>query len=129
MTLLRQPRMHDDEFLARVRQLPCLFPLCNRVPVEAAHLRRGAIFDLGITESGSAKPHDALVVPLCALHHRLGEGAEHRIGSKSFWEAAHLDPTHTALRLYIAHRRIKDDIQALQAMRSIILEERFNALT
>jgi hypothetical protein len=125
--LLRQPRMHDDAYLARVRQLPCLFPLCNRRPVEAAHLRM-ARADLGITESGSHKPHDAMVVPLCGLHHRMGEGAEHRIGSKLFWKGCGLDPGHVALRLYLAHSNILDDLEAVEAMRSIILEERFTAL-
>jgi len=33
-----------------------------------------------------------------------------------------------ALRLYLAHRRITDEIEAYDAMRSIILEERFAAL-
>jgi hypothetical protein len=127
MSLLREPRLHDDEFLKRVRQLPCLFPMCNRQPVEAAHIRQ-ARADLDITEAGiGQKPHDAMVVPLCEIHHRIGQGAEHRIGSKVFWRSVRIDPHHVALRLYIAHRRISDDMEAVQAMRSIVLEERFAA--
>jgi hypothetical protein len=103
--------------------------MCNRQPVEAAHLRIGAISELDLKEAGSNKPHDALVVPLCATHHRLGKGAEHYIGTRVFWRGFGLEPAHVALRLYLAHRRIEDDMEAIEAMRSIVLEERFAAQT
>lgn len=127
MNLLKEPRLHDDAFLKRVRKLPCLFPLCNRKTVEAAHVRM-ANSHLGVTEAGiGQKPHDAMVVPLCHVHHRIGEGAEHRVGAKIFWESVGIDPHYVALRLYLAHRRIDDDLEAETAMRSIVLEARFAA--
>jgi hypothetical protein len=128
MNLLREPRLHDEEFLKRIRQLPCLIPQCNATHVEAAHIRM-ARADLGVTEAGiGQKPHDAMVVPLCAEHHRLGLMAEHRLGSRFFWARHGIQPHCVALRLWLAHRNNPNDrLHAVQAMRTIILEERFNA--
>lgn len=124
---MKEPRLRDEKYLRLIRQLPCLMPMCCKVPVEAAHIRIGARSDLEITESGSHKPHDALVLPLCAHHHRTGASAEHAVGTKRFWEERGVDPHYVALKLWLAHHNAPDDMHALEAMKTIVLEERFSA--
>lgn len=123
---MKEPRFRDEKFLNLVRQLPCLMPGCTSQTVEAAHIRLTRASS-GFHESGSHKPHDALVVPLCAIHHRLDKAAEHMIGSERFWELAKIDPHFVAMKLWLAHHNAPDDMHALEAMRTIVLEERFSA--
>lgn len=124
-TRQREPRLHDEVFLDRLRQLPCIVPRCQHAS-EAAHIRMASAAH-GIVESGHAKPHDALALPCCAFHHRLSNSSEHSVGTQNFWRGLRMDPHGIALRLYRAHATIDNDIQAVNAMRMIVLEERFAA--
>jgi hypothetical protein len=119
----QEPRAHDEAFLARLRQLPCIHPCCGFVHVDAAHIRMASSV-YGATEAGvGQKPHDFWALPVCRKHHEL----EHSIGTRRFWEMLDIDPHFVALRLYAIHQRTKDDIEALQAMQHVVLEERFAA--
>lgn len=122
--LMKEPRAHDEAFLARLRQLPCIYPCCGvGLHTDAAHIRMASAI-YGATEAGvGAKPHDFWALPVCRHHHTL----EHRIGTKRFWEKLDIDPHFVALRLYAIHQRTEDDIEALQQMRLVVLEERFAA--
>jgi hypothetical protein len=125
MQMLRQrePRVHDDRFLARIRCLPCTVPRCQR-PSEAAHIRMSD-YSRGITEPGQAKPHDFFALPCCAYHHREGINAEHRIGTGAFWERLGLDPFNLAGQLYRLHEANEGDMEAVTAMRRAVLETRY----
>ena len=124
----REPRITDEKFLSRIRQLPCIVPRCNIQGVEAAHIRMASAAH-GQHEAGiGQKPHDTMALPCCWMHHRMSKNAEHVIGTSAFWEWLGMDPHFIAERIYRAHMAIEDDIEALQAMRLIILEERFAAL-
>jgi hypothetical protein len=119
----KEPRAHDETYLARLRQLPCIQPCCGALAVDAAHIRMASAI-YGATEAGvGAKPHDFWTLPLCRHHHEL----QHRIGTKRFWDQLGMDPHYVALRLYQIHQRIEDDLEALQQMRLVVLEERFAA--
>lgn len=119
--LMKEPRAHDDAFLARIRQLPCIMPSCGALAIDAAHIRMTSSRYRTSGAGVGQKPHDFWALPLCRYHHRL----EHKIGTPRFWETLGMDPHYVALRLYQIHERIADDIEALQAMRLVILEERF----
>lgn len=123
----REPRMLDEAFLKRVRQLPCIMPRCQG-QAEAAHIGMSSAAH-GVVESGSAKPHDCFTVPLCAYHHRLGRTAEHVVGTFGFWQSARMDPFDIAKRLYRLHAKTDSNMDAVEAMRLLVLEERFNADT
>lgn len=63
---------------AWVRRHHCCVPGCQRLPIEAAHVRSGTDGGLGL------KPSDKWVISLCAAHHR----EQHQIGERAF-EATH----------------------------------------
>lgn len=61
-----------------VRSHHCSVPGCQLMPIEVAHVRRGASAGL------AQKPSDAMTISLCREHH----AEQHRIGEQSF-EARH----------------------------------------
>ena len=92
-------RVRDPGFLAFLRRQPCAVgPQGCDGPVEAAHVR------LATPERGSTgmqvKPSDRYAVPLCAAHHRTGNGAQHVIGERRFWDAHGKDPFKIAADLF-----------------------------
>ena len=93
----RQPRVHDETHLKRVRAWPCL--LCgDDTSTEAAHVRYS---DLSVSKPMSGqgmKPHDWFTVPLCSSCHRnqTNYGNE-----REFWQMANIDPVKVALMLYV----------------------------
>ena len=70
---------HSLERVRFVKNLPCCVPGCEAAPSENAHV--------GIEGIGR-KSHYTRIVPLCAVHHRTGPDALHRIGRERF-EALH----------------------------------------
>lgn len=121
--MLKEPRVHDEDFLRRIRLLPCMVPNCREAFSDAAHIRLASA-SYQATEAGiGAKPHDFWVLPLCH-HHHMGE---HNMGTEKFWRQLRMDPHFVALRLYAIHRKMADDLSALPAMRLVVLEERFTA--
>jgi hypothetical protein len=87
---LNEPkRLRSKEHLRYVASQPCL--LCGRQPAQAHHLR------FAQPRAMAKKPSDALVVPLCSLHHR----ALHDSGSEQQWWKAHaIDPLPVAEKLW-----------------------------
>jgi hypothetical protein len=94
----RDPRQHDDEYLAYIRQQRCC--ICgDDTSVEAAHLRVGSIGD-GKRHTGMAeKSSDKWALPLCGRHHR----EQHDYGNeKAWWLSYGIDPIALAM-----HYRVK----------------------
>ena len=59
---------------AWVRKHQCSVPGCERLPIEAAHVRAGSHAGL------SRKPSDQWVISLCVFHHR----EQHESGERTF---------------------------------------------
>jgi hypothetical protein len=111
------PRRHepspdrDANYLALVRQLPCL--KCGMEPSEAAHVRMSSAA-FGKTSGLAKKPEDRFAVSLCADCHRLAKHAQHNRNEQEFWNSLGINPLLCAAELYAA----RGD---LVAMRSVIL--------
>lgn len=59
-----------------------------------------------------AKPSDEIALPCCPEHHRLGNGAEHNVGTKAFWRKhSHIRPLALARELY----RLSPNVEAMSA--------------
>lgn len=96
----KRPRQQAGFHLAFIRVLPCLCHAdgaCSG-PIEAAHVRLGAL-RAGKRATGMAeKPSDCWTLPLCRRHH----ADQHRHGEAAWWEARRIDPLATAAFLWIA---------------------------
>lgn len=79
----RRGRVHDPEYLAWIREQPCVVTFCKIPRSEAAHV--GEIRGLG------QKCSDHETIPLCVWHHGPeGPQSHHRLG-KGFWPFWGLD--------------------------------------
>lgn len=75
----RQPRLHDEGYLAFLRKQPCC--VCHaHAPCDAAHVK-SASHAHGKPSSGTAKPDDKWCVPLCRSCHLL----QHHAGNEMHW--------------------------------------------
>lgn len=110
---LPQPRKdaadHDPDYLALVRQCPCLH--CGMEPCESAHLRMSSAA-YGKTSGMGKKPADSWALPLCAEHHRLSKTAQHNQGEAHFWNGLGINPLLCATRLY----EQRGDLVAMRAV-------------
>lgn len=70
----REQRIRCPGHLAWVRSHACCVPGCNRMPIEAAHVRVGTNGGMGM------KPDDTWAISLCSTHH----AEQHRIGEQPF---------------------------------------------
>lgn len=113
LTLRLRPAQNDDDpnYLAAIRQLPCL--KCGMEPSESAHLRMQSGAH-GKRSAMGKKPAERHALPLCADCHRLDREAQHKIGERAFWGNLGLNPFLIADRLYAQ----RGD---LVAMRAVIL--------
>lgn len=111
MTELRQrrPRVHEPQFLAFTRNLPCC--VCGWPnPSQAAHIRMANLELNKTAAGGQEKPDDMWCVPLCgpilgAYPAVIGCHAEqHTMNERDFWERAGLDPFAIAAWNYAAYR-------------------------
>lgn len=102
----REPREHNEAFLAFVRRLACC--ACKaHPPSQAAHIRM-ACPERGKRGTGMGeKPHDRWAVPLCADCHLDGAHAQHRVGEQRFWARANVDPFAVAAKLYAAFSALR----------------------
>lgn len=108
----RAPRLEPDEdpdYLALVRQLPCLY--CGHRPCEAAHVRYASAA-FGKASGLSKKPADRWAVSLCAECHRLGRHAQHNRGEVAFWQGIGINPLIVASQLYAK----RGDFPAMEAV-------------
>ena len=94
-------RYRNKEHLRFVARHACL--ICARKPCDPHHLRFMQPRALG------RKVSDEFAVPLCRVHHR----AVHRTGDEqAWWNAAGIDPTKVARKLWTETRGIKEDSHA-----------------
>jgi len=119
----REPRVRDEAHLRLVRQCPCVCCVASRGRIhnesEAAHVRFGDPDYLKRPTGMAEKPSDQWTVPLCDVHHRHGNEAQHSMGEQYFWRTVWgIDPLALALELFTAPSL--DDMRAavIQAARS-----------
>lgn len=92
---MSRPRLHDDGYLAHLRNLPCCCG-CNRAPPsEAAHIR------IGFLTMGK-KPDDCNALPLNAWCHREAPDSQHA-NERAFWERRGVNPYDLAADIYRAY--------------------------
>lgn len=91
----RQPRLHDEGYLAFLRKQPCC--VCHApAPCDAAHVK-SASHDHGKPSSGTAKPHDFWALPLCRSCHLR----QHHAGNElHFWRLQDKNPFTYAINYY-----------------------------
>jgi hypothetical protein len=107
----RQPRVHDDEYLRSIRQLPCV--VCgNHIETEAAHIRFADRRAAKSYTGKQQKPDDRWAIPLCSFHHRQ----QHNIGEHEFWKHYGLDPVFIALALSSVSGDYGSAVQIIQAV-------------
>lgn len=117
----RQPRVHDPDHLAFIRQCDCLCCYDN-ISTEAAHIRfsepRIAKFNPGVGQ----KPDDKFVVPLCGSCHR----SQHDAGNeRKWWDERNINSLLVALALYSVSGDHEKAAQIIAANRPInVLEAR-----
>src|SRR5574343_1898488 len=81
----RSSRWRSQAHERHVRSHECV-ACTSQVDIEAAHVR------LGSHTGMSQKPHDWLLVPLCAVCHRTGPQSQHKVGEATFWQIVGKDP-------------------------------------
>jgi hypothetical protein len=86
-------RYRNRAHLRAVAQQPCL--ICGRKPSDPHHLRYLQPRALG------RKASDEFAVPLCRVHHRAVHSAR---DERVWWQAAGIDPTRVAQKLWSANR-------------------------
>lgn len=69
-----KPKLRSPAHRKWIREHYCSVPGCQLMPIECAHVRRGAGGGIGL------KTSDAYCISLCREHH----AEQHRIGEKSF---------------------------------------------
>ncbi len=108
----------DPEYLAAVRQCPCLS--CGMDPAyEAAHVR----FASGAHGKASGmgkKPEDRWALPLCPDDHRLFRTSQHYQGEVQFWAKLNINPLIVCDRLYAQ----RGDLVAMRAVVIRAISER-----
>lgn len=83
-------RLRSPAHLKWVRSHHCSVPGCDRVPIEAAHVRTGTDGGMGM------KPSDRWVISLCQHHH----SEQHRIGEPEFEKRHAIDMKRVAETFY-----------------------------
>lgn len=107
----RSQALEDADYLALVRQCPCLkcgFDPCGL----AAHLRMNS-GAFNKRQAMAKKPLPKWTTPLCAACHTEDPDAQHKVGEAAFWMALGLNPFLVCENLYA---RAGD----LVAMRAVI---------
>ena len=97
----RAPRaepMDDPDYLALVRQCPCLY--CGMEPAgEAAHVRLASAA-YGKASGLGKRPHDKWALPVCGTDHRLARHAQHNRNEAEFWASLGINPLMVCEQLY-----------------------------
>lgn len=108
----------EKDYLAEIRQLPCL--KCGVEPCgEAAHVRfASAAF--GKSSGMNKTPDDRWALPVCRSDHLLAKDAQHKQSELSFWSAIGINPLLAAVRLY----EKRGDLVAMRALAISIIGER-----
>ena len=99
---LGAPKAHKSEpqpdYLAQIRQLPCLY--CGVEPCgEAAHISFSSA-QFGKSNSFGKRASDSCAVPLCRDDHLNARHAQHKGNEEAFWLALGIEPYFVAKRLW-----------------------------
>lgn len=90
----REPRKRDQPYMMWIKTLPCVGCACTGRhvgPTEAAHCKLG-IAAHGWREGGvQEKSDDRKTLPLCPGCHR-GNGGEHLLGQRAYWDRLGICP-------------------------------------
>jgi hypothetical protein len=84
------PSIKLARFYSFAAQHPCAAGHCHE-PVELHHITGGVSLKNGLQLARRQKHAEALVVPLCARHHRTGTDSVHMMGEAGF-ERFHNQP-------------------------------------
>jgi hypothetical protein len=116
--LPRNLALEDADYLALVRQLPCLY--CGVEPCgEAAHVKFSSAKSGRINALGKRlRDEDAL--PLCRDDHQNARHAQHRGSEEAFWQGLGISPYLVAARLYAQ----RGDVVAMRAVVMVAISER-----
>lgn len=121
---LPQPRpvkaepAEDPDYLALVRQCPCLY--CGQDPSgEAAHVRLASAAFRKASGLGK-KPEDRWALPLCREDHLNARHAQHKRNEAEFWESLGINPLIICERLY----KQRGDLVAMRAVCFMAIAER-----
>lgn len=114
----RMTTSDDPEYLALVRQCPCLY--CGMDPCgEAAHVKfSSAAF--GKANKLGKRPDDENALPLCGEDHRIARHAQHNHNEEAFWLAIGISPYLVAEKLYAQ----RGDLVAMRAVVMVAISER-----
>lgn len=88
----RETVVRSPSHRAFVRSHACSVPGCDRMPIECAHVRRGANGAMG------AKPGDDWTISLCSAHH----AEQHMVGELKFMLVHKLDMAALAAEFWQA---------------------------
>lgn len=112
----RSTLIRDPDYLAMVRQCPCLKCGLDGFS-QAAHVRmNGRCHGQAI----GAKPGDARALPLCADCHLYDADAQHKVGELAFWNDLGINPLIVCDRLYAK----RGDVPAMRAVIYCAIAER-----
>jgi hypothetical protein len=89
----KQPRIENKKHLAFIRTLPCI--VCGASPSDPAHLKSGNL-DYGKESSGTMKPDDRWVNPLCRWDH----DSQHGMKELAWWALQNIDPFASSIALF-----------------------------
>lgn len=108
----------EPDYLAMVRQLPCLY--CGVEPAgEAAHISFSSA-QFGKSNSFGKRAHDSCALPLCRDDHQNARHAQHKGNEEAFWIALGISPYFVAKKLYAQ----RGDLVAMRAVVMVAIAER-----
>ncbi|HYM31826.1 MAG TPA: hypothetical protein VEU47_11025 [Candidatus Cybelea sp.] len=108
----------DADYLALIRQLPCLY--CGVEPCgEAAHVRLASAA-FGKSSGLGKKPDDCWALPLCGEDHRNARHAQHKRSEAEFWASLGINPLIVCERLF----KQRGDYAAMRMVIVVAISER-----
>lgn len=116
--IIRAEPADDPDYLAQIRDCPCLY--CGVDPCgEAAHVRLASAA-FGKSSGLGKKPEDRWALPLCRDDHLNARHAQHKRSEDAFWQALGINPLLVCQRLYAQ----RGDLVAMRAVVFVAISER-----
>lgn len=106
---MRSEREIDPDYLASLRQLPCV--VCQSIPCDAAHVRYTSGAHGKRNTPMGQKPSDRWALSLCRKHH---DDQHRKMGERNWWVQQNINPILVCAELYA----VRGD---LDAMRSVVM--------
>jgi len=108
----------SPDYLALIRQLPCLY--CGVSPCgEAAHVRLASAA-FGKSSGLQKKPDDCWALPLCRDDHLNARHAQHKRSEAEFWQSLGINPLLVCERLWAK----RGDFVAMEKVAMVAIAER-----